>query len=133
MAGTRTTIVCIDDNLEMIGWLDLVLHGQGYVVIGTTSGHHGLEMIRCIKPDLVLLDLHMPDVSGEQVYSQIKAEDELVRIPIIVMTADDSSKTRYYWERVARSDGFIVKPFSVRELRQVVTNVMTDGRASALQ
>ncbi len=124
MAGTRTTIVCIDDNLEMLGLLNIVPHRPDYVVIGAMNGNCGLEMVRHHKPDLVLLDLSVPDTSGEQVYDLIKADAELEHIPVIIMTADGSDRTKYYWECIAKSDGFIVKPFSAHELRQVVTNVI---------
>ncbi len=125
MAGTRTTIVCIDDNLEMLGLLNIVLRRPDTVVLGAMNGNCGLEMVRRLKPDLVLLDLFMPDTNGEQVYDLIKADAELAHIPVIIVTADGSCRTKHYWEHIIRSDGFIAKPFRAHELRQLIANVIT--------
>ena len=89
MAEEHKRVVCIEDEPEMIDLVKLILGRKGFDLTGAMGGREGLEAVRRIKPDLVLLDLMMPDMDGWEVYQQMKADAELMNIPVIVVTADE--------------------------------------------
>lgn len=106
---TKAKILCIEDDPDMIDYIQLILGKAGYSVIGADGGANGLEAMREELPDLVLLDLMMPGMDGADVL-QRKAEDDTIRdIPVIALTALDSPFDQIMW--LARTDlqDFIVK------------------------
>ena len=117
-------LVCIEDDLELVDILKIILKHRGYNVIGATTGHEGLETLRRVKPDLVLLDLMMPDMDGWEVYRQMKADADLCHIPVIIVTADGQSLNRFLGLKVTPVDDFIVKPFDVQELVQRIEKAL---------
>ena len=114
----------IEDEPEMIDLVRLILGRRGYTVIGANGGREGLELIRKELPDLVLLDLMMPDMDGWDVYHQIKS-DELTRdIPVIVITAKAQNIDKVLGLRIAKVEDYIAKPFSPQELLERVDIVL---------
>ncbi len=120
MAETKKKVVCIEDDLSMVELVKTILGLSGIEVIGAMGGREGLEIIQRIKPDLVLLDLMMPDMDGEQVYRHLKADNELGQIPVVILTADAQSMTKVVWQQVAKADGFVTKPFNAQDLVQAI-------------
>lgn len=123
-------ILCIDDEPEMLELIRLILRRRGYEVQGATSGAQGLSMMRATAPDLVLLDLMMPDVDGWDVYQQMKADESMRRIPVIIITAKAQNIDRVLGLQVAKVDDYVSKPFSPQDLLSRVEKVLT-GRAEA--
>ncbi len=106
---TKARILCIEDDQDMIDYIELILGKAGFDVIGADGGAKGLELMRQESPDLILLDLMMPGMDGAEVLLQ-KREDEAVRdIPVIALTALNSPFDQIMW--LARTDlqDFIVK------------------------
>ncbi len=120
MADMKKKVVCIEDDPSVVDLVKVVLGLNGFEVIGAMGGREGLETTRRVKPDLVLLDLMMPGMDGEQVYRHLKADGELKQIPVIILTADAQSMTKVVWQQVAKADGFVTKPFNAQELIQVI-------------
>jgi DNA-binding response OmpR family regulator len=120
----RRTVVCIEDEPEMIDLVRLILGRKGFELIGAVGGREGLETVRKIKPDLVLLDLMMPDIDGWEVYQQMKADDDLKEIPVIVVTAKAQSIDRVLGLHIAKVDDYITKPFGPQELLESVRKVL---------
>jgi two-component system response regulator VicR len=120
----RRTVVCIEDEPEMIDLVRLILGRKGFELIGAVGGREGLETVRKIKPDLVLLDLMMPDIDGWEVYQQMKADDDLKGIPVIVVTAKAQSIDRVLGLHIAKVDDYITKPFGPQELLESVRKVL---------
>ncbi|OJX41448.1 MAG: two-component system response regulator [Chloroflexi bacterium 44-23] len=110
------TIVYIEDDLEMIELVKLILDKRGYDLIGAIGGRKGIDTLLVNKPDLILLDLMMPDVDGWEVYQQIKSTERLKNIPVIVITAKAQSIDRVLGLEIAKVDGYITKPFKPQEL-----------------
>jgi CheY-like chemotaxis protein len=105
----RAKILCIEDDQDMIDYINLILGKAGFEVIGAEGGAQGLEAMRREQPDLILLDLMMPGMDGAEVLLQ-KREDESIRdIPVIALTALNSPFDQIMW--LARTDlqDFIVK------------------------
>ncbi len=109
-------IIYIEDDKEMIELVRLILERKGYRMSGATSGQAGWELVRDQLPDLVLLDLMMPDVDGWQVYQNIRKHAETESIPVIVITAKAQDIDRVLGLHVARVDDYITKPFRPEEL-----------------
>ena len=127
MNAKSRSILCIEDETEMIDLIRLILGRRGYEVRGAPSGIEGLKMIRESKPDLILLDLMMPQMDGWEVYQQIKAEEKTRNIPVIVVTAKAQSIDRVLGLHIAKVDDYIAKPFSPQELLSSVEKVLKIG------
>jgi len=115
----------IEDEAEMIDLVRLILGRRGYTVLGESGGREGLELIRKELPDLVLLDLMMPDMDGWDVYHQMKSEELTRDIPVIVITAKALNIDKVLGLRIAKVEDYIAKPFSPQELLQRVEQVLS--------
>jgi two-component system response regulator VicR len=124
MAEEKKKVVCIEDEPEMIDLVKLILGRKGYDLTGAMGGREGLEAVRRIKPDLVLLDLMMPDMDGWEVYQQMKADEELMDIPVIVVTAKAQSIDKVLGLHIAKVDDYVTKPFGPQELLQSIEKVL---------
>lgn len=117
-------ILCVEDEQEMIDLIRLILGRRGFEVKGADGGIEGLKLIRQELPDLVLLDLMMPDMDGWEVYQQMKADEKTRHIPVIVVTAKAQNIDRVLAMHIAKVDDYITKPFSPQELLQSVEKVL---------
>jgi len=124
MAEERKLVVCIEDEPEMIDLVKLILRRADFEFVGAVGGREGLNTVRRLKPDLVLLDLMMPDVDGWEVYRQMKADDQLKGIPVIVITAKAQSIDRVLGLHIAKVDDYITKPFGPHELLESVNSIL---------
>ena len=125
MSEIKKKVVCVEDESEIIDLIRLILGRKGFDLIGATGGLEGLETIRHVKPDLVLLDLMMPDMDGWEVYQQMKADPELKNIPVIVVTAKAQSIDKILGLHIAKVDDYVTKPFGPQELLQSVERVLS--------
>lgn len=119
-------IVCIEDDPEMIDLVKLILTRKGYEVTGATNGPDGLTQIKAIRPDLVLLDLMMPDMDGWEVFKRMRDDEEMKAIPVIVVTAKAQSIDKVLGLHIAKVDDYITKPFGPSELLSSVLRVLKE-------
>ena len=124
MAENLKRLVYVEDEREMIDLVRLILGRRGFEVIGANGGRDGLDTIRRELPDLVLLDLMMPDIDGWDVYQQMKADEATRKIPVIVVTAKAQSIDKVLGLHIAKVDDYISKPFSPQELTESVEKVL---------
>lgn len=127
MTDEPKKVVCIEDELEMIELVKLILGRSKFDVTGAVGGREGLAKIAEVKPDLVLLDLMMPEMDGWEVYQKMKASDEMRDIPVIVVTAKAQSIDRVLGLHIARVDDYITKPFGPQELLDSVERVINSN------
>ena len=120
----KKLILCIEDEQEMIDLIRLILSRQGFEVHGATGGKEGLKIIREEHPDLILLDLMMPEMDGWEVYQQMKADEAIKNIPVIIVTAKAQSIDKVLGLHIAKVDDYISKPFSPQELLNSIENVL---------
>lgn len=120
-------ILCIEDEPEMIDLIRLILGRRGFEVTGAAGGMEGLKAVREQLPDLVLLDLMMPDMDGWEVYQQMKADEKTRHIPVVVVTAKAQSIDRVLGLHIAKVDDYIAKPFSPQELLNSVEKVFNSN------
>ena len=126
MEDNSKRVVCIEDEPEMIDLVRLILSRKGFEVIGANGGVEGLEKVRHEEPDLVLLDLMMPDMDGWEVYQQMKADPALRDIPVVVVTAKAQSIDKVLGLHIAKVDDYITKPFGPQELLESVEKILAD-------
>ena len=124
MIETGKRAVYIEDEQEMIELVKLILSRKKYEVIGAAGGREGLDLIRRVHPDIVLLDLMMPDMDGWEVYHQLKADETTKSIPVIVITAKAQNIDKVLGLYIAKVDDYISKPFSPRELMDSLERVL---------
>ena len=109
------TILYIEDNLENRILIRRVLQADGYQVLEAEDGPTGIEMAQAQKPDLILMDINLPDVDGYETTARLKAMDDLRSIPVIALTANvmkgDREKTLQ-----AGCSGYIQKPIDIDQL-----------------
>ena len=124
MNANLKCILCVEDEPEMIDLIRLILGRRGFEVKGAAGGVEGLKQIRQDPPDLVLLDLMMPDMDGWEVYQQMKADEKTKNIPVIVVTAKAQSIDKVLGLHIAKVDDYITKPFGPQDLVESVEKVL---------
>ena len=117
-------VVCIEDEPEMIELIRIILDRGNFELVGAIGGQKGLDAVRELHPDLILLDLMMPDMDGWEVYQQIKADAALKTIPVIVVTAKAQSIDKVLGLHIAKVDDYVTKPFGPHELLTSIHKVL---------
>lgn len=108
-------ILLIEDDTDLYALLKYNLEKEGYLLVGAQTGRGAVEMIRRERPDLIILDIMLPDSDGLDICKAVRSRPELAHIPIIFLTARASETDRILGLELGASD-YIVKPFFVREL-----------------
>ncbi len=117
-------ILCIDDEPGVVELITLILKAQNIKVDGATNGKDGLQVMRQNPPDAVLLDIMMPIMDGWEVYKQMKADKTLKDIPVIIVTARDSSFEEVIARERAGVNDYVTKPFLPNELRKSLIKIL---------
>jgi two-component system response regulator VicR len=128
MAEEKKRVLCIEDDAEMIDLIRLILERKGFEVLEAVGGKEGLEVSRREMPDLILLDLMMPEVDGWEVFRQLRADEQLKDIPVVVVTAKAQSIDIVLGLHIAKVDGYVTKPFGPQELLKSVNKVLAMER-----
>lgn len=113
------TILIVDDNIDVITTYSVVLRRLGYKVSVAYDGKECIEKIKKEKPDMVLLDVFLPGLSGSEVCRLIKDESQTKDIPVVAITASMSNATRERMDQVG-ADCFLLKPIDVTDLSRVI-------------
>lgn len=118
-------ILCIDDEIGVVELVELIMQREGITVQGAGSGTEGLALMREIQPKVILLDIMMPDMDGWEVFKTMKADTTLKDIPVIILTARDSSFEEIVARERAGVDDYITKPFTPSRLRESIKKVLS--------
>jgi DNA-binding response OmpR family regulator len=108
-------IVLIEDDADLLTLLKYNLEKEGFAVTGSQTGKGALELCRRVRPDLILLDIMLPDSDGLDICKGIRNDAELSHLPVIFLTARASETDRIVGLELGAND-YIVKPFFIREL-----------------
>jgi two-component system OmpR family response regulator len=118
-------LLVIDDEPNIVELLGSALRMMGYQVATATTGRHGLELARAHRPDLVLLDVMLPDHDGFAVAKRLRRDDE--RIPVVFLTARGTTADKIAGLTVG-GDDYVTKPFSLEEVRLRIEAVLRRTR-----
>jgi len=125
------TILVIEDEEDVVQFLEMVLEDEGYQVVAAADGNEAMEHIKERKPDLITLDLIMPNKTGIGFYNDLRHSEEYKDIPIIVITGVDRDSSgmisfRKFLESraVAKPEAYLVKPIDSEKLIETVKSVM---------
>jgi DNA-binding response OmpR family regulator len=113
----------------MRGLIQLIFERRGYRVIGVKKGELGLELLKSLNPDVVLLDLMLPDVDGWELYRQMKEDEDLAEVPVIIVTARNEKRDAAKGRRVVGNDRFVQKPFEIQDLVDMVNQALEQRAA----
>lgn len=115
-------ILVIDDEPLLLKVVSVRLKRVGYEVFGGTNGQEALDLSRRIVPDLIILDLSLPDMRGEEVATLLKKDEKLKHIPIILFSA--AAATIAQMAEECGADGYLAKPFEPEELISAVKTAL---------
>jgi len=122
--SNQVRILSIEDHPEMRGLIQLIFERQGHHVISVKSGEFGLEMIKSLRPDVLLLDLMLPDIDGWEIYQKMKDDEDLAGVPVIIVSARSAKLDAKRGRKVIGNDRFVEKPFEVADLISTVNSVL---------
>src|SRR5678815_5191054 len=108
-------IALIEDDTDLFALLKYNLEKEGYALTGSQTGKGAIDLCRRERPDLIILDIMLPDSDGLDICKGIRAHSELAHIPVIFLTARASETDRIVGLELGAND-YIVKPFFIREL-----------------
>jgi CheY-like chemotaxis protein len=125
MPKPKYRVLWIEDDPELLRLSRLILSHKGYDVIAVNDSRNGVEMVRREKPDVIMLDLMMPNVDGWEIYNHIKADPDLRSIPVIIVTAKARAADKAMAVLLAKVDGYLVKPYEQTQLLDILTKVLS--------
>jgi len=115
-------LLVVDDEPDLLKVTLLRLKKTGYEVFGCVDGQEALDLAREIIPDLIILDVYLPVISGDDVVKILKNDDELKHIPIILISASTRILDEKAWGSGAHA--YLAKPFEPEELISTVKNIL---------
>lgn len=122
--ANKKRILYIEDEEDTLQLVTILLENNGYQVSGVPNGEMGLKAMKAQKPDVVLLDLMLPGMSGKAVYRKMKADDDLKDIPIVLLTAWGASSGIGLSQDLV--EDYLLKPFSSRDLLDALKKVSSE-------
>lgn len=126
----KAKILLIDDHKTVLKLLQAILRIKGYELCYAENGKQGIAMARQEQPDLILLDVMMPDLDGFKVCQYLKGQDETREIPVVFLTARGAEED-FDTGRRAGADGFMTKPFQTMEVLNLVERLLKERREGA--
>lgn len=125
---TKPRVLIVEDNVDNYELVRFLLERAGYQTLSAANGAEGVETAKRERPDLVLMDLSMPEMDGWNAAARLKADEETRHIPIIALTAHALPGDR---KRAidAGCDGYISKPINVASFDKLVAALLRQARA----
>jgi DNA-binding response OmpR family regulator len=117
-------IVYFEDDNDMVELVRIILGREGYQVEGIAEGQAGINLTKQTRPDVILLDLMLPDMDGWEIYRELKKDETTMEIPVIVVTAKAQSIDKVLGLDIAKVDDYISKPFRPNDLLERVNEVL---------
>ena len=135
----KKKILIIEDDENIVEMIEYNLNKEGFITSVARSGEESIKKISSVKPDLILLDLMLPDMDGFEVCRQIKKNNDTCHIPIIMLTAKSEEIDKVTGLELG-ADDYVTKPFSIKELvtrikvrlRGNIKNIVTEKLARGI-
>ena len=122
--GEKYLILHIEDEREVVELATDMLRHPQLELVRADDGPSGLALAAERKPDLILLDIMMPDMDGYQVFQELRSKPETADIPVVMLTAKSRPHEKIRAGAIEGLRGYVGKPFSVLELRRVVEQIL---------
>ena len=123
MSASFPRVLVVEDEDNIATALEFLLTREGYVHDRVASGSEALPRIRATQPDLVLLDVMLPEVSGYDICAGIRTDPTLAAVKVLMLTARGSAQERKRGIELG-ADGFISQPFELKDLRAEVRRLL---------
>ena len=122
-----STILIVEDNEKNMKLVRDILQHQGHATLEAVTGTDGVRIAKKAKPDLVLMDIQLPDIDGIAALRQIRAEPQLDAMPVLAVSASVMPDEQ---QKIVSSgfDGFITKPIQLKLFREAVQRCLAEGR-----
>jgi two-component system, OmpR family, alkaline phosphatase synthesis response regulator PhoP len=127
LTDTKKRILVVEDEPLVRMALRLRLEKQNYAVIESEDGEDGLNIARSEKPDLILLDVMLPKMDGNEMARLLKSDEKLRHIPIVMLTAKAQQADRDA-ANAAGADAYLTKPFKAEELLAAISMLLPSGQ-----
>ena len=111
-------ILVVDDEPDLLAVTLLRLEKAGYEVFGTVDGQAALDVARQKMPDLIVLDVYLPDIDGDEVAKTLKKDEKMKQIPILLISA--STQLLEIRAQECGAVGYLIKPFEPRDLLAMI-------------
>ena len=125
---TKPVIMVVEDNDDNRQLVLKVLARRGYEVVGVVDGNEALERLNAINPDLILMDINLPDMDGYEVTRLIRQQEKFATLPIVALTAHamvgDEEKSLS-----AGCDAYITKPINVRTFPETIAAILKEHQS----
>lgn len=130
--SARKKILVVDDEADVCTYLETLLQDNGYDTITAKDGEVATRLLRQERPDLVTLDISMPEKSGVRFYRETKDDPELAKTPVVIVTAvtgfagnaDEFRRFLSTRKQIPPPEGFIAKPIDQQELLDTIKNLL---------
>lgn len=124
MTERKSKIMLIDDEVDFATLLSRRIQMAGYEVVCHYQGANAVETVRLVKPDLILLDINLPGISGMEIYKMLKVEDEIKTIPIVFISAMHDKENYCLYD--LKAQGFLKKTSDTRLMLQLIEKVLIE-------
>lgn len=131
MTDIKPKILVVEDDLDVAEMLNAFFCDQGYEVFTVNWGKDGVRSCQTVHPDLIILDIRLPDIDGYEVASRVRGDRRTAEIPIIFLTEKRSRSDRLLGLEIG-ADDYITKPFDLQELRLRVKNALNRASRGSL-
>jgi DNA-binding response OmpR family regulator len=118
------TIVVIEDDEDFLTLVNMMLAGDQFSIVGALNGREGLEAIRTHHPDLVILDLMLPDMNGWEVFMKVREDPASRELPVIILSVQGTRHDKTFGRHVAHVHDYLTKPCLPSQLRQSVASAL---------
>jgi two-component system alkaline phosphatase synthesis response regulator PhoP len=120
-------ILVVDDEPDLLKVTLLRLKKTGYEVFGGADGQEGIDLARRIMPDLIILDVYLPVINGDEAAKILKQDDRLKHVPIILISATDVTAI-VQKSQGCHADGYLTKPFEPQDLVAMVSRLLGQNK-----
>lgn len=121
MSGQKTVLL-IDDDQNLVGLVEKVLREEDFTVMAAHNGIKGLALLKNIHPDLIILDINMPEMNGLEFYKSIMDYQGQTKFPVLILTSRDLLEKTF---RDIDAAGFLAKPFKIQDLVTEVRRIVS--------
>jgi len=116
-------ILVIEDNHAILDVITLILQSEAYKVSGLNKSVDMMKHIHSFKPDLMILDIMLPDGDGRELLGQIRADEKTAHIPVLMISAKYTSETIQH-NTAHKPNGFLAKPFDIDDLLDKIEGIL---------